>query len=586
MTRFGRTSKIAAALLGGALVLSACGGGDDDGNDDANNDANGGSGGTVTYAMAQPWQAYNMTTAGANTVANGQVLEQVLSGFWTFGNEDGQPIPNEDFGTYEMVSEDPLTVDYTINEAAVWSDGTPIDCDDILLWWTAQSGAFDGLFSAVGTQGVEDTAMPECEPGGKSFTLLYDQPFADWLTDGPGHGNVAIQPAHIVSEQGGFGSEEEFIAALQGDDPAALEAAAEFYNNGWVIEGSLPDPALIPSSGPYVITGYEANQSVTLTRNENWWGEQPAADSIVFRTIAEEEQVQALQNGDVDIIEPQPTVDIAQQIQAASGFENQVAEEYTYEHLDFNFNAGPFAESVELRRAFALCVPYEDLVVNLIQPVVPDAEVKRVRNVAPWDPGYQEAVDASQASIDEYGTTDIDASRAILEAEDAVGTTVRLGTLENQRRLDAGALIEASCEQAGFEVEFEPATDFFDTTGALSENRFDVAMFAWAGSPERSGWNSTYRTVTECSPEGKGNNNGCYSNPEMDELLDQVLRTSDEAEAIELTAQIEALLWEDMVTIPLYQHPGITAWNGAVQNVIPNPSQNGITWNADEWARS
>ncbi|MFD5321251.1 ABC transporter family substrate-binding protein [Streptomyces sp. NPDC127098] len=585
MTRFGRTSKIAAALLGGALVLSACGGGDDESGNENENESSG-SGGTVTYAMAQPWQSYNNTTAGANTVANGQVMEQVLSGFWTFGDSDGQPIPNEDFGTFEMVSEDPLTVDYTINEAAVWSDGTPIDCDDILLWWTAQSGAFDGLFSAVGTQGVEDTAQPECEPGGKSFTLLYDQPYADWLTAGPGHGNTAIQPAHIVSEQGGFASEEEFIAALQGDDPAALEAAAEFYNNGWVIEGALPDPALIPSSGPYVISGYEANQSVTLTRNENWWGEEPANDSIVFRTIADEEQVQALQNSEVDIIEPQPTVDIAQQIQSASGVENEVGEEYTYEHLDFNFNAGPFAESIELRRAFALCVPYEDLVVNLIQPVVPDAEVKRVRNVAPWDPGYQEAVDASQATIDEYGTTDIDASRAILEAEDAVGTTVRLGTLENQRRLDAGALIEASCEQAGFEVEFEPATDFFDTTGALAENRFDVAMFAWAGSPDRSGWNSTYRTVTECSPEGKGNNNGCYSSPEMDELLDQVLRTSDQAEAIELTAQIEALLWEDMVTIPLYQHPGITAWNGAVENVIPNPSQNGITWNADQWARS
>ncbi|MEV1006577.1 ABC transporter family substrate-binding protein [Streptomyces sp. NPDC049881] len=587
MTRFGRTSKLVAAALGGALVLSACGSSDDDsGGDDESTGASGGPSGTVTYAMAQPWQSWNNATAGANSVANGQVMEQVISGFWTFGGEDGQPVPNEDFGTYEKVSDDPLTVNYTINDAAVWSDGTPIDCDDILLWWTVQSGAFDGAFSAVGTQGIEDTNRPDCAPGDKSFTLEYNQPFADWETAGPGHGNNAMLPAHVVSEQGGFSSEEDFIAALQGDDASAVEAAAEFYNNGWLISGALPDASLIPSSGPYIVSDYVADQSVTLTVNPEWWGEAPAAESIVFRTIADEEQVQALQNGEVDIIEPQPTVDIAQQIQAASNVANQVEDEYTYEHLDFNFNDGVFADNLALRQAFSLCVPREQLVENLIRPVVPDSEVKEVRNVAPWDPGFDEAVAASQGTIDEYGVQDIDRAREILEEEDAVGTTVVLGTLENQRRVDAGTLIKAACDEAGFNVDFQPAADFFDTNGALAQNRFDVAMFAWAGSADRSGWNSTYRTVTECSPEGKGNNNGCYSSPEMDELLDQVLRTSDEPEAVELTAQIEALLWEDMVTIPLYQHPGITAWGQGVENVIPNPSQNGIVWNADQWSKS
>ncbi|WP_129841266.1 ABC transporter family substrate-binding protein [Streptomyces sp. RFCAC02] len=586
MTRFGRTSKVLVAALGGALVLSACGGGDDDNGDDENSNAGGGPSGTVTYAMAQPFQSWNNATAGANSVANGQVMEQVISGFWTYGNEDGQPVRNEDFGTFEKTSDDPLTVEYTINDAAVWSDGTSIDCDDVLLWWTVQSGAFDGLFSAVGTQGIEDTAMPECAPGDKSFTLVYDEPFADWVTASPGHGNNAIMPAHVVWEQGGFSSEEDFIAALQGDDASALQAAADFYNEGWLVSGALPDASLIPSSGPYKVTDYVADQSVTLTYNDKWWGEPPAAESIVFRTIADEEQVQALQNGEVDIIEPQPTVDIAQQIQSASGVESQVEDEYTYEHLDFNFNDGPFADSLALRQAFALCVPREQLVDNLIRPVVPDSVVKDVRNVAPWDPGYEEAIAASQEYIDEFGTTDVERAREILEEEDAVGTTVRLGTLENQRRVDAGTMIKASCDEAGFNVEFEAAADFFDTDGALAQNRFDVAMFAWAGSSERSGWNSTYRTVSECSPVGKGNNNGCYSSPEMDDLLDQLMRTSDQTEAIELTAQVEALAWEDMVTIPLYQHPGISAWGSQVQNVIPNPAQNGITWNADQWSKS
>ncbi|GAA3857055.1 ABC transporter family substrate-binding protein [Streptomyces sedi] len=581
MTRFGRASKLAAAMLGGALVLSAC----SDDSDESNEDSNaGGGGGTITYAMAQPWDSFNQTTAGANTVANGQVMHQVLSGFWQFGNDDGQPIANEDFGTFEKTSDDPLTVEYTIHEEAAWSDGTPIDCDDVLMWWTAQSGRWDGLFSAPGTQGIEDTALPECADGDKAFTLVYDQPFADWLTSGPGRGNNAIMPAHVVAEQGGL-TPEEFLAALQGDDPEPVQAAADFFNEGWLIDGALPDASLIPSSGPFVITDYVADQSVTLTRNEAYWGEPAAADSIVIRTIAEPEQVQALQNGEVDIIEPQPTVDMAQQIEAAGGIESEVAEEYSYEHLDFNFQDGPFADSLALRQAFALCVPYQTLVDNLIAPVVPDATVKQVRNVAPWDEGYQEAVEASSATLDEYGVTDIERSRQILEEENAVGTEIVLGTLENQRRNDAGLLIQSSCNEAGFEVDFQPAADFFDTTGALSEGRFDVAMYAWSGSPDRSGWNSTYRTAVECSPDGKGNNNGCYSNEELDQLLDDVLRTSELSEAVDLTAQIEAFLWEDLVTIPLYQHPGITAWSSQVSGVVPNPSQNGIVWNANTWSK-
>ncbi|MDT0345004.1 ABC transporter family substrate-binding protein [Streptomyces litchfieldiae] len=573
-------SRLVAATLGGVLVLSACGSDDDEG--ESNDEGGGGPSGTITYAMAQPFQAYNNTTASANTVANGQVTEWVLSGFWHFGNEDGQLVEDTTFGTYEKTADDPLTVEYTINEEAVWSDGESIDCDDIMLWWTAQSGAFDGLFSAVGTDGVEDTAKPECAPGDKSFALVYDTPFADWIYNGPNHGNQTMLPAHVVAEQGGLTS-EEFLTALQGDDPAPLQEAATFYNEGWTMAGGLPDPALIPSSGPYIITDFQPEQSVTLTYNENYWGDPPAAEEIVIRMIAEEEQVAALQNREVDIIEPQPTVDLAEQITSASDIESQVAEEYTYEHLDFNFNDGPFADSLPLRQAFALCVPRETLVENLIRPVVPDAQVKDVRNVAPWDPGYEQAVEASAASIEEFGTQDIERARQILEEEDAVGTTVRLATLDNQRRNDAGTLITEACNEAGFNIEFTAELDFFDSR--LPENRWDVAMFAWSGSPDRSGWNSTFRSVTECTPDGKGNNNGCYSNPELDELLDQVLQTSDLAEAERITAEIEALLWEDMVTIPLYQHPGITAWSPGVENVVPNPSQNGIAWNAYEWSR-
>ena len=61
----------------------------------------------------------------------------------------------------------------------------------------------DGLFSAIGTDGIEDTEMPECEPGRQDFTLVYDKPYADWAANGPATA-TAFMPAHIVAEQGGL----------------------------------------------------------------------------------------------------------------------------------------------------------------------------------------------------------------------------------------------------------------------------------------------------------------------------------------------------------------------------------------------
>ena len=50
---------------------------------------------------------------------------------------DGSLKPNPEFGTYKKTSDSPLTVEYTFDENAVWSDGVPIDCDDAMLAWAA-----------------------------------------------------------------------------------------------------------------------------------------------------------------------------------------------------------------------------------------------------------------------------------------------------------------------------------------------------------------------------------------------------------------------------------------------------------------
>lgn len=565
-------AKTLALLAGGSLALAACSTGGEGGGDPTSaapqaetKDI------TITVAHEQEFSAYNNGTSQDNAVKNTIVLNQVQTGFWEFG-EDGSVVPNEEFGTYEKTSDDPLTVDYKINPDAAWSDGEPIDCDDIMLMWAANSGNYDTgegdaatiMFDTAGTTGYELMEKPTCAEGDKDFTIVYTAPYSDWVA-----GVGGILPAHIAEQQSGV---EDIVAAVEGDDTASLQKVADFWNTGWRFNPGEIDETITPSSGPYKLGAWEPGQSITLEANENYWGTPPVAKQIVVRFIEQESQAQALQNGDIQIAEPQPNPDVIKQLEAVG---DQITvdqgDEFTYEHLDFNF-ATAFADA-NLRKAFALCVPRDQIVDTLIKPVNPNAEVAQSRYFLPFQPEYEQV--ANEIQDGSYDTADVAAAKALVDEAGAAGTVVRIGyQTPNQRRTNSVDLIRASCNQAGFDVQDAGQEDFFEA--GLSGGNFDVALFAWAGSPLVSGSSSTYVT-------NGGNNNGKYSNPDVDAWLAELDTTPDKDAQVELIKQIETQLWNDLATIPIFAFPGVVAYDNTVQNVTFQPSQSGVTWNMQKW---
>ncbi|MGH8774196.1 MAG: ABC transporter family substrate-binding protein [Jiangellaceae bacterium] len=568
---------IVAPLAAAALVLSACGGGggdDDEGaapeEDVQTQDVQ------VVAAQEQEFSSFNNNTTAENAVRNALVLNQVLRGFWYY-TPDGLTAADEEFGSYELVSEDPLTVDYSFAEAAVWSDGTQIDCGDFLLTWAANTALYG--FSSPGTTGWDQTQKPECADGDKDVTLVYDTPFADWLA--VAGRNTAIMPAHTVAEQGGL-TEAELIDAIAADDEAGLTGAVDFYNNGWVMNpGELLDPALMPSSGPYQLDSWEAGASVTLVPNESWWGTPPVSSTIVIRYITQDQQAQALQNLEVQIVEPQPNPDILNQLEGMEGIQVATGDDFTYEHLDFNFDSSPFSDR-DLREAFARCVPRELIVENLIRPLNPEAVVMDVRNTMPFQQGYAEQIDGVGA--EDFQEVDIAGAQALLAAAGQEGLQVRLGyQTPNPRRTQTVELIRDSCGQAGFEIIDAGSDTFFGTE--LTQNQYDVALFGWAGSALVTASSANFTTVSACDADSKGNNNGCYSNPQVDELYTELNQTIDADAQGPIMKEIEQILWEDLATIPLFAFPALAAWSDTVDGVVANPSQAQITWNMHEWGQ-
>ncbi|PZF83522.1 ABC transporter substrate-binding protein [Jiangella anatolica] len=573
-----------AVLTAGALALSACGGDDDNGSGsgDTESPAGGSSGGPITVASDAEFTSYNLNSETGNGTWNTFVMNGVIDGWWDFGPQ-GEIVRNENFGTYEVTSEDPLTVHYTFAENATWSDGEPIDCDDALLEWATQSGAYvteevgeDGqpipLFAVPGTTGYDLVAKPECEPGDKEFDFVYSEPFADWEVVTSGY-----LPAHVAAEQAGM-TPEDLVTAIQNDDMAALAPVAEFWNSGWDMEpGALLDQAVIPSSGPYLIDSWEAGQSLTLVANENYYGDPPATDTIVIRFIAQDQQVQALANGEVDIIDPQVSVDLVASLDALGDQVTVIkGDAMTWEHLDFNQTEGAVFSDPNLRQAFAMCVPRQQIVDNLIAPANPEAVVMNLREFFPWDPEYDQVV--GEAYGGEYDEPDIDGAAALVEAAGATGTTIRiLRSDPNPRRADTVAAIKASCDQAGFNIVDTPTQDL--GAGIVDVTSYEVALFAWAGSGVMTSGASLYRTNEGQNPYG-------YSNADVDAAWTELIVTVEPERQVELLTEIETQLWADLFSIPLYAHPGVTAHNPAIEGVQLNAAQTQVSFNMEEWSRT
>ena len=615
--KYTKLSAAAALAAGSALILSACAPGGGNAGDSSSNGSGASQGGdsgagnviegdkgqkltaeasgpeladlgdvetqdgSIAYSVgADDFLSYNGLQSNTYTTYNSAVADRMFSSFWYFGT-DGSIIPNEDFGTYEKTSDDPLTVKYTISDDAKWSDGTPVTAGDFIVHWAANNdtvkaeGSETPLFDSISfEQGKYIPEAPEGEADGKEFTVTYPEPYADW--------EILIStalPAHIVAKEAGM-SFEELVTAAKEKDVEALTPAAEFWNDGWDFSpGELPDASLVPSMGPYKFKdgGWQAGQSITLEANPEYWGTPAATKELVLRFADPKTHVQALQNGDLDVIEPQATVDTLQQLEGLGDDVNvQTGDQLTWEHVDYNRGEGSvFADSPELREAFALCLPRQQIVDNLIKPIYADAQVMNLREVFPFQDKYQEVVD--EAYPKEMDEPNIEKAKELVEKSGVSKPTVRLGyQAGNQRRTETVALIKSSCDQAGFDVQDANSPVFFKEV--MPAGDYDAALYAWAGSGQKASGANIYQS------DGAQNQQS-YNNPEVDAAWDKLATSLDENEQLEQVKTIEKLLWEDFQAIPLYAHPGLVGHKADVANVRDTAAQSGALWNVEQWVR-
>jgi peptide/nickel transport system substrate-binding protein len=577
--RRSRAASLAAITTAAALVLAACGGGGGGGGGDASEggiyedcSANPNTcnavpaaqlqqGGTLTFAIEKNIANWNINSSEGNVFEPAMAIKTFLP--WTFTTTpDLKMVLNENFlVSAEQTSTSPQTIVYKIRPDAVWSDGTPMTAEDFVFQWKTMNGKDCPDCAAAQSAGYNQIESITGSDDGKTVTLVFGTPYADWqnlFASG-----TPIYPAHIAAQQGDLNT------------PEGLAAAWNWFG------------ATVPtySGGPFQVENWQDNVALTLVPNPKWYGEtKPSLQQLVIRVITEASQEPiALQNDEVQVVYPQPQVDLVQQVQEIPGVSQYQDLGLTWEHLDLNLQ-NEFLADEPLRDAIFAATDVQAIIDSTVGQFNEEVTPLKSHMFVPGIEGYEDYLPAEQGSGDverarqiltEAGYTNIAEGQQLTRPDGRAVPPLRIRyTVGNAIRQTTVELIQAQVRPLGITMDIVPTDDLGGTT---SSGDYDLIVFAWVQTPASfSNAEQTWNSESE-------SNYGKYSNPEVDRLMHEAATSTDLGPARDKLNEAGRILAEDSYVLPLYQKPTIIATRNDVANIRNNSSLDGPTYNVEEW---
>ena len=579
---------------------------------------------TVQIVQSNALTGLNPSVSNMNLTFNTDVAYLSGMGF-TYYNNKATLVDNTAFGTYKIVSQKPFKIQYTVNKGRVWSDGTPINGIDLLLTHVVSAGTYSQIaglgdpsdgevvpaFDSLGYGGLYEenvVGLPILSKDKMSVTVEYDAQVPDWRLLSPG-----VSPVHALvlmaegkTELGtaaqNMAAKERFLKAFDTYNTATLTKIGKVWSKDYTINTVNEDtnPLLLVGNGPFMVKSAVANGAVTMVRNPkyNSGPKVKALERVVFKVIGDgTAAAQALKNGEVDIYAGQPTADAVALLKAMAPAVKVIGgDQAVYEHLDLRVGAaygsgttydGPFAgmsqKAKDLRTAFLLSYPRDEIMEKIIKPINAKSELMNSLMVFNSEPSYKEIIAKSGVSKFTAGTQASRTASALAlvkkyypsatAGSGSVKIKLLFGQPSNARRVSQAALAKAEWAKAGFDVDVTPTSGW---SSFLEDPKYDAAFFAWVKSAAfQSGNVGTY--------ESQANLQG-YENATIDKIYKELGASPKTAAQIAAAfATVDAELIKDAVTLPVFQHPSANGVNAKLQGVAPSPFSPNLVWNVWDW---
>jgi len=449
----------------------------------------------------------------------------------------GQPSPTG-LADYWEIMPDNKTYIFHLNKDAKWHDGVDVTAEDVIFSADALANpdvgsAYTGSFvDTVESWRAIDENTVEFVAKEPVFTFLYDiQP----LTIIPKHIWGEVPPADWRTDPGATGT----------------------------------DPSRVIGSGPFKFQEWRQGESVSLVRNDDYYGKVPYIDSYLLRIWPDQTAaVNALLAGEIDVVGLE-SADVA----AIEGTPGVVVAEYPSRgFLYYEFNLDPEVttkwQDQRVRQALLYALDRESLVNNILlgyaevaqgtQPSVSYAYAPdQVTTKYTFDP------EKAKALLAEAGWTDTDGDGIVDKDGEALSFELLYpGGLSEWDQIVA--YVQDAWRAVG--VEATPrALEFAALIEATTTNpTFDVAFY-------RFGWDASFLqdAMFGCEQYQVGFNDMKYCNPDLDAINAEAKRTLDEATRRELLIQASNIVNDEQPVAVLVFEDGHTAYRDVLQNYQP-----------------
>ncbi|HEX2074300.1 MAG TPA: ABC transporter substrate-binding protein [Geodermatophilus sp.] len=532
-----RLSKRSAALiatgLSGAMVLSACGGGEDTGAE-----GGGEGGGTFSVYIGEP---ENPLVPGNTTESEGsQVVKSLWTGLIQYA-EDGSV---EYTGVAESIeSEDNTTWTVTLNDGWTFHDGTPVDAESFVDAWnyTAYSPNAQGASYFFSNVEGYDALQAETDDAG----------------------NVVAEPT--ATEMTGLEVVDDKTFTVTLTAPFAQFPVTVGYNAFFPLPDSFfqdPEAAgrLPIGNGPFKADGeFVPGQGITLSRYEDYAGENAAqADGVEYRVYTDVNTAYTdVQGGNLDIAKDIPP-DVLTTVEDEFGERFIEAPSSRFTYVGIPVYQERYADK-RVRQGLSMAIDRQAIADAIFNGTFQAADSA----IAPVVDGYREGAC-------EYCQLDVERANQLLdEAGFDRSQPVELW-------FNAGAGHEAWMEAVGNQLRENLGVDYV-LRGELDFSEYlplgDAKGFT---GPFRLGWSMDYPSPqnyleplysTSALPPA-GSNSAFYSNPEFDALIEQGNSAATNEEAIALYQQAEDILLEDMPILPMFFGVEQAVYSENVSNVV------------------
>lgn len=318
-------------------------------------------------------------------------------------------------------------------------------------------------------------------------------------------------------------------------------------------------------TGPYMLTEWrQAEQTLTLTRYDGYWGDKPSIATIIYRSIPDPAtRSLEIQKGDIDFIVDAPYGDLDLLKQA--GLEVVLASTARIYELIFGSLHGTPYEDVRVRQALSHAINRQEIVDYVLfgmgRPAAgmfEDTMVFANQELEP--PAYD--VELAKSLLAEAGWVDSDGD-GVLD-KDGQDFAFTLYTYPQRPGLKPMAMaIQQQWAQIGLKVDVR-IMEWDAILDALTPGDIRLSASATAMIPDPD-----YFLRRDYSSES-GENYWGYENPEVDALLAQGSVEQDVETRLDIYRRAQALIHDDQPVL-------IVSYYGV--NIVHKPEVQGFVFN-------